>query len=73
MDGIVLLTEDHKAFEKPFEAGDGDHAEKRHIADEVIKNLTTHTWIAETIFYPAAREADPDTKDHVLESTSTKD
>lgn len=34
----------------------------------MIEELTTHTWIEEKIFYPAAREADPDTKDDVLES-----
>nr|WSX47878.1 hemerythrin domain-containing protein [Streptomyces sp. NBC_00974] len=72
MDGIVLLKEDHKTVEKLFkqfeEAGDNAHAEKRKIADQVIEELTTHTWIEEMIFYPAAREAAPDTKDHVLES-----
>lgn len=72
MDGIVLLKEDHKTVEKLFKqlekAGDGAHVEKRKIADQVIEELTTHTWIEEKIFYPAAREADPDTKDDVLES-----
>ncbi|MFJ4776016.1 hemerythrin domain-containing protein [Streptomyces sp. NPDC088762] len=72
MDGIVLLKEDHKTVEKLFKqfekAGDDAHAEKRKIADQVIEELTTHAWIEEQIFYPAAREAAPDTKDHVLES-----
>ncbi|MFK0025900.1 hemerythrin domain-containing protein [Streptomyces sp. NPDC090798] len=72
MDGIVLLKEDHKTVEKLFKqfekAGDDAHTEKRKIADQVIEELTTHTWIEEKIFYPAAREADPDTKDDVLES-----
>ncbi|MFJ4862239.1 MULTISPECIES: hemerythrin domain-containing protein [unclassified Streptomyces] len=72
MDGIVLLKEDHKTVEKLFKqfekADDDAHAEKRKIADQVIDELTTHTWIEEKIFYPAAREAAPDTKDHVLES-----
>ncbi|MFF3214267.1 hemerythrin domain-containing protein [Streptomyces sp. NPDC002886] len=72
MDAIVLLKEDHKTVEKLFKqfekAGDKAHAEKRKIADQVIDELTTHTWIEEKIFYPAAREAAPDTKDHVLES-----
>ncbi|MEU1535846.1 hemerythrin domain-containing protein [Streptomyces fagopyri] len=72
MDGIVLLKEDHKTVEKLFKqfekAGDEARAEKREIADKVIEELTTHTWIEEKIFYPAAREAAPDTKDHVLES-----
>ncbi|MEU3721710.1 hemerythrin domain-containing protein [Streptomyces sp. NPDC031705] len=72
MDAIVLLREDHKTVEKlfkQFEKTDEDeHAEKRRIADQVIEELTAHTWIEEKIFYPAAREAAPDTKDHVLES-----
>ena len=72
MDGIVLLKDDHKTVEKLFrqfeKAGADAHAEKRKIADQVIEELTTHTWIEEKIFYPAAREAAPDTKDHVLES-----
>ncbi|MER5310841.1 hemerythrin domain-containing protein [Streptomyces sp. NPDC002773] len=72
MDGIVLLREDHKTVEKLFKeferAGDDAYARKREIADEVIRELTTHTWIEEKVFYPAAREAAPDTTDHVLES-----
>ncbi|MCT9114407.1 hemerythrin domain-containing protein, partial [Streptomyces mirabilis] len=55
----MLLKEDHKTVEKLFKqfekAGDGAHAEKRKIADQVIEELTTHTWIEEKIFYPAAR------------------
>ncbi|MFF9852181.1 hemerythrin domain-containing protein [Streptomyces litmocidini] len=72
MDGIVLLKDDHKTVEKLFKqfekAGEGALAEKRKLADQVIEELTTHTWIEEKIFYPAAREAAPDSKDHVLES-----
>ncbi|ELP68305.1 hemerythrin domain-containing protein [Streptomyces turgidiscabies] len=72
MDGIVLLKEDHKTVEKLFKrfekADDDAHAEKREIVDQVIDELTTHTWIEENIFYPAARQSAPDTKDHVLES-----
>ncbi|MGW6212384.1 hemerythrin domain-containing protein [Streptomyces sp. NPDC055109] len=72
MDGIVLLKDDHKTVEKLFKqfekAGEKAHGEKRKIADQVIEELTTHTFIEEKIFYPAAREAAPDTKDHVLES-----
>ncbi|MET9397109.1 hemerythrin domain-containing protein [Kitasatospora sp. NPDC002965] len=72
MDGIVLLKDDHKTVEKLFKefekAGAAAHKHKREIADKVIEELTVHTWIEEKIFYPAAREAAPDTKDHVLES-----
>lgn len=72
MDAIVLLKEDHKNVEKLFKqfekAGEEARAEKGRLARRVIEELTTHTWIEEKVFYPAAREAAPDTKDHVLES-----
>lgn len=55
----MLLKEDHKTVEKLFKqfekVGDDAHAEKRKIADQVSDELTTHTWIEEKIFYPAAR------------------
>ncbi|MFE5561190.1 hemerythrin domain-containing protein [Streptomyces sp. NPDC056544] len=72
MDAIVLLREDHKTVEKLFKrfekTSDDDAAERRSIADEVIEELTVHAWIEEKYFYPAAREAAPDTTDHILES-----
>jgi hemerythrin superfamily protein len=72
VDGIVLLKEDHKTVEKLFKqfekTGDEAYDDKRKIADQVIEELTSHTWIEEEIFYPAAREAAPDDKDQVLES-----
>ncbi|MFE6847711.1 hemerythrin domain-containing protein [Streptomyces sp. NPDC057686] len=72
MDAIVLLREDHKTVEKLFKrfekTSDDDLTERRQIADEVIEELTVHAWIEEQVFYPAAREAAPDTTDHILES-----
>jgi hemerythrin superfamily protein len=72
VDAIVLLKEDHKVVEalfKRFEkAGDRAYVEKKTIVDEVIKALTQHAYIEETIFYPIARDAVPATEDHVLES-----
>ncbi|MFE1793068.1 hemerythrin domain-containing protein [Streptomyces sp. NPDC059525] len=72
MDAIVLLREDHKTVEKLFKrfekTDDEETAERRRIADEVIEELTVHAWIEEQVFYPAAREAAPDTTDHILES-----
>ncbi|MGW6418976.1 hemerythrin domain-containing protein [Streptomyces sp. NPDC055055] len=72
MDAIVLLRDDHKTVERLFKrfekTEDGDLAERRSIADEVIEELTVHAWIEEKIFYPAAREAAPETTDHILES-----
>ncbi len=72
MDAIVLLKDDHKVVEKLFkefeQAGEKAYKTKRKIADKVIEELTVHAWIEERVFYPAAREAVPQTKDHVLES-----
>jgi len=72
MDAIVLLKDDHKTVEKLFkefeQAGDRAYKTKRQIADKVIEELTIHAWIEEKVFYPAAREAVPETSDHVLES-----
>ncbi|MEU4353293.1 hemerythrin domain-containing protein [Streptomyces virginiae] len=72
MDAIVLLRDDHKTVEKLFKqfekTGDEDTDERRRIADQVVEELTVHAWIEEQIFYPAAREAAPDTTDHILES-----
>lgn len=72
MDAIVLLKEDHKTVEKLFKefekAGEKAYAEKKRIVEKVIEELTTHAYIEEQIFYPAARADVPDTNDHVLES-----
>jgi hemerythrin superfamily protein len=72
MDAIVLLKNDHKTVEQLFKkfekAGEDDHATKRQLVDSIIEELTTHAHIEEQIFYPAARAAVPETKDHVLES-----
>ncbi|MFE2323816.1 hemerythrin domain-containing protein [Streptomyces sp. NPDC059385] len=72
MDAIVLLRDDHKTVEKLFKrfekTGDDDGIERRTIVDEVIEELTVHAWVEERIFYPAAREAAPETTDHILES-----
>ncbi|WP_410657365.1 hemerythrin domain-containing protein [Amycolatopsis sp. lyj-112] len=71
-DAIVLLKNDHKTVEdlfKKFEkTGSNAYVTKRKIVDSIIEGLTVHAYLEEEIFYPAAREAAPDTKDHVLES-----
>ncbi len=74
MDAIVLLKEDHKEVEKQFKLFEKAHkdgatpAAKKKIVDECIRLLTTHAYIEETLFYPKAREAVPQTEEHVLES-----
>jgi hemerythrin superfamily protein len=71
-DAIVLLKEDHKTVEQLFkkfeQAGDNALVTKRKLVDSMIEELTVHAYIEETIFYPTAREAVPETEDHVLES-----
>ena len=72
MDAIVLLKDDHKKVERLFKqfekAGEGAHRTKRKLVDQVIAELTTHAYIEETLFYPTARAAVPETGEHVLES-----
>jgi hemerythrin superfamily protein len=72
VDAIVLLKDDHKTVEKLFKqfekAGDGAVKTKRDLVDRIIEELSVHAYIEEQIFYPVAREAVPETEDHVLES-----
>lgn len=73
MDGIVLLREDHKAVKRLFREFEKTHksasdAAERELVDRILNELTTHAFIEETIFYPAARAEVPDTDEHVLES-----
>lgn len=73
MDGIVLLKEDHKTVKRLFREFEKTHKDasataKRTLVDQILHELTTHAFIEETIFYPAARAEVPDTDDHVLES-----
>ncbi|GGK14625.1 hemerythrin [Pilimelia terevasa] len=73
MDGIVLLREDHKKVETLFKEYEKSResattAQKRALVDQICEALTTHAYIEERIFYPAAREAAPATGAHVLES-----
>jgi hemerythrin superfamily protein len=67
-----LLKEDHKTVEKLFKqfekAKEDAPAKKKALVDEILMELTTHAYIEETIFYPAAREGVPETEEHVLES-----
>jgi hemerythrin superfamily protein len=72
VDAIVLLKEDHKTVAglfRQFEKARGaSPAAKKRIVDKIIEELTIHAYIEETYFYPAARQAAPDTSDQVLDS-----
>jgi hemerythrin superfamily protein len=70
VDAITLLKNDHKTVErlfKRFEKSEDDR-EKRQIVDEIIRELSVHAAIEEQVFYPAIREAVPDSEDMVLEA-----
>lgn len=73
MDGIVLLREDHKKVEQLFKQFEkvkdsASAAEKHELVGQICAELTTHSYIEETIFYPAARAEVPEADEHVLES-----
>jgi hemerythrin superfamily protein len=72
MDAITLLKDDHRKVERLFKqfekTGARAHRTKRRIVDQVIAELTTHAYIEETLLYPTARAAVPETGEHVLES-----
>lgn len=72
MDAITLLKQDHKTVEalfKKFEkTGESAKVAQRDLAEKIVHELSVHAAIEEQVFYPAIREAVPDTEEHVLES-----
>jgi hemerythrin superfamily protein len=72
MDAITLLKADHKTVEdlfKKFEkAGERATKTKRDLVDRMIRELAVHAVVEEQVFYPAVRQAVPDTESTVLES-----
>src|SRR5215213_7258085 len=72
MDAISLLKDDHRAVERLFKrfekTANGALVERRRIVADIIKELSVHAEIEETVFYPAIREAVPRSEDMVLES-----
>jgi hemerythrin superfamily protein len=72
MDAISLLKDDHRTVERLFKrfekTGDRALVDRRRIVNEIIRELSIHAELEETIFYPAVREAVPPTGDMVLES-----
>lgn len=60
-DAIALLTEDHRAVDKLFDAferaADDDHDAKGALAQRACEKLTVHAIVEEEILYPAAHDA----------------
>ena len=76
MDAIALLKADHRKVEELFEAFEGARGAKRkeEIARQICLELTVHSEIEETIFYPACRgKIDDDLVDEaIVEHDSAK-
>jgi hemerythrin superfamily protein len=71
-DAIVLLKEDHKRVRKLFrefqQAGENAKTTKGRIVDQIIEELTVHTYLENEVMYPSVRKALPDLEEDVLES-----
>jgi iron-sulfur cluster repair protein YtfE (RIC family) len=68
MDALELLEQDHAKVKKLFEqAEDADQKEQRAIFTQIKTELEVHTYIEETVFYPAMQRYN-DLKDMVAES-----
>jgi hemerythrin superfamily protein len=71
-DAIVVLKEDHKrirALFKKFQASsDTAHAARAGIVDNIIQELTVHTYLENEVMYPEVRRLVPELEDDVLES-----
>ena len=61
MDGIALLTEEHRKVETLFRQykGERDLVRRRDVAEQIMAELTVHAEMEEAHFYPAARRATP--------------
>jgi hemerythrin superfamily protein len=70
-DALALLKADHKIvrelFDK-FEKMEGRMTGKKALAAKIIKELSIHTNIEETVFYPAVRQKVREAKKLILES-----
>jgi hemerythrin-like domain-containing protein len=71
-DAIAMLKADHRSLKRLFrafhEAGGRAHARRRDIVDRIISELSVHSGIEETVFYPHIRGAVASAEDEVLES-----
>src|SRR3712207_2190434 len=69
-DAIVLLKEDHKTVKrlfKEFQSASGS-TRKAKLVEEILAELTVHTYLENEVMYPSVRKALPDLEDDVLES-----
>src|ERR1041384_7501881 len=71
-DAIVVLKEDHKNVKRLFKefqaAHDGPADRKAKIVEQILTELTVHTYLENEVMYPEVRKLLPDLEDDVLES-----
>jgi len=71
-DAIVILKDDHKRiralFKKFQNSSESAHATRGTIVDEIIQELTVHTYLENEVMYPEVRRLVPDLEQDVLES-----
>jgi hemerythrin superfamily protein len=71
-DAIVILKDDHKrvrALFKEFAASSGAEPEERGtIVQNIIEELTIHTYLENEVMYPEVRSLVPDLEQDILES-----
>jgi hypothetical protein len=71
-DAIVILKDDHQRirglFKKFQSAGPSAHATRGTIVDDIIQELTVHTYIENEVMYPQVRALVPELEQDVLES-----
>ena len=69
-DAITLLKQDHKKVKRLFRdfKRASSAQEKKKIADQVIEELTVHTYLENEVMYPRIRAMVPDLEDDILES-----
>ena len=67
MNALELLKEDHQKVKKLFTQAEQDQKQQKSLFNQIKQELETHTFIEETVFYPAM-EKHEELKDMVLES-----
>ncbi len=71
-DAIVILKDDHKRvralFKKFQDSSPSAHTARAKTVDDIIQELTVHTYIENEVMYPQVRALVPELEQDVLES-----
>jgi hemerythrin-like domain-containing protein len=71
-DAIVVLKDDHQRIRKLFKQFEstsaGAHAQQAKLVNQIIEELTVHTYLENEVMYPQVRELVPELEQDVLES-----